>query len=135
MVWPIASMFSGSVARGLSSTTSRPSAGGVLAVRLHVAVGVLAKRHAGFLGFENRAIVHVGEVHDVADGEAGLVLQGAAEHVDGDERPEVPDVSAGVGGQPARVHAHQVVARRRERFLEAGQGVEEAHTAMLNAEC
>ena len=83
----------------------------VLAVRLDVAVGVLAQRHAGFLRLEDRAIVDVGEVHHVADVEAGLILQRAAQHVDGDKRPEVADVPAGVGRQPARVHPHEVVAR------------------------
>ena len=84
---------------------------GVLAIRLDVAIGVLAQRHAGLLRLENRAIVDVGEVHDVPDGEAGLILERAAQDVDGHERPEVADVPSRIGRQPARIHAHHVVAR------------------------
>ena len=99
----------------------------ILAVRLDVAVGVFAQRHAGFLRLEDRAVVDVGEVHDVPDVEAGLILQRAAEHVDGDKRPEVADVPAGVGRQPAGVHPHEVVAQRCERFLATSQRVEQTH--------
>ncbi len=99
----------------------------ILAVRLDVAVGVFAQRHAGLLRLEDGAVVDVGEVHDVPDVEAGLILQRAAQHVDGDKRPEVADVAAGIGGQPARVHPDGVVAEWCERFLATSQRVEEAH--------
>ena len=92
-----------------------------------VAVRVLAQRHAGLLRLEDGAVVHVGEVHDLADGESGLVLQRAAKDVNRDEGAEVADVPARVGGQAARVHPHEIVAGRDELLFTAGQRVVQAH--------
>ena len=96
----------------------------VLAIGVDVAVRVLAQRHASLLRLEDRPVVDVGEVHDVPDVEASLILERAAEDVDGHEGPEIPDVPSGVGRQPARVHAHEVLSQGRKRFLAPSQSVE-----------
>ena len=75
----------------------------------------------------DRLVVHVGEVHDVAHRVALLIPQGAAQHIEADERPEVADVAARVDGQAARVHADGLAVGRHELFFGSGQRVEEAH--------
>ena len=100
---------------------------GVFPIRLDVAVGIFAQRHAGLLRFEDRAVVDVREIHHVADREAGLILERPAQHVDGDKRAEVADVPARIGREPARIHPHRVVARWSEGLFAARQGVEEKH--------
>ena len=100
MVAPMASIFAWSVARG---------------------------RHVCLLRLEDRTIVDVGEVHHVPHAVAGLVLQRAAQDVQRHERPEVADVTAGIHGEPAGIHAHLVALTRRKRFLSTCQGVVKTH--------
>ena len=87
-----------------------PERRGVFPERGNELVGVLAQRHPGVLRAGNRAIVDVGEVHDLVHAEAAQVFEGPPQHVDAHERPEVPDVAAVVHGEAARVHAHGIVA-------------------------
>ena len=75
----------------------------------------------------DRLVVDVGEVHDLADRVALLVLQRAAQHVEADERPEVADVPARVDRQAARVHADGLAVGGRESSSRSRQRVVEAH--------
>jgi hypothetical protein len=99
----------------------------VLHERVDVAAGVLAQRQAGLLRFEDGPVVDVGEVHHLADVVAGLVLQRAAQDVERDERPEIADVAAGVGGEAARVHADEIASGGCEVLFASCQGVVQAH--------
>src|SRR5690349_4318300 len=61
--------------------------------------------------------------------EAADVFQRAAQHVHAHERAEVADVSAGIHGEAARVHAHRVVANGDKVLQLPGQRVVETHRA------
>ena len=95
----------------------------VLAERLDPGVGVLAQRLAGLGGAGDGLVVHVGVVEDAAHLMAAEILQRPAQHIEADEGAEVADVAAVVDGEPARIHPHGVVVRRRERLFLSGQRV------------
>jgi hypothetical protein len=101
--------------------------GGIFVKCGDVAIRVLAQRDARFLRRANRLVVHVGEVHDVVHGVAFLMTQGAPQDVQADECPEVADVTAGVHGQTARVHANRAAVGRGKLLIAASQGVVETH--------
>ena len=107
----------------------------VLAKERDELVGIGAKVHTGVLGAGNRPVVHVGEVHHLADGVAEEISKRSPQHVDADERPEVADVSAGVHRQPARVHPDRVSRTGRKGLLGPGECVVEAHAHVLEMEC
>ena len=96
-------------------------------VGLDELIGVLAQRQPGLLRFEDRAIVDIGEVHHVTNREAGVILQRSPQDIDCHEGAKVADVAAGVGRQAARIHPHQIVARRGKGLLAASQRVEQQH--------
>ena len=100
----------------------------ILAKRRDVGVGVFAQRQARLLGADDGLVVDVGEVHDVMHLVAGDVFQRAAQHVHGHEGPEVADVTAGVHGQAAGIHAHRAVAHGRKVLLLPAEGVVETHS-------
>ena len=113
-----------------------PERRGVLAERGDVLVGVLAQRHAG--GFCAPAIVRSStsvKFITWCTREAADVVQRAAQHVEADERPEVADVAAVVDRETARVHAHGVVAGRRERLFLPRQRVVQAHRGGHRSVC
>ena len=85
--------------------------------RVDPLIRVLAQRHPRLLRSGDRPIVDVGEVHDVADLVVLEMAKRPAQHVDGDERPEVADMAAAVDREPAGVHADEIVLRRRELFF------------------
>ena len=85
---------------------------------------VLAQRPAGLHRLGDRAVVDVGVVAHLRDAMA-LGLERAAQHVEGDERAEVADVSARVDREAARVHPHVVAHRWGERFFLPREGVVE----------
>ena len=60
-------------------------------------------------------VVHVGNIHDMADGVSTLA-EDTAEKIDGDECAEVADVSVVVNGGSAGVHANFVIAKGMELF-------------------
>jgi len=101
---------------------------GVLEERGNPLVGVLAQRHARFLGAVDGAIVHVGEVHHLAHVPPHVVAQGPPQDVAADERPEVADVRPVVDRRAAGVHPDGSAVRRRELVLSAAEGVVKAHT-------
>ena len=123
----IARRFASSVARGRLLDLLEPERARVLAERGDELVGVLAQRHARLLRPGDGPVVDVGEVHHLPDAVPALVLQRAAQHVEADEGPEVPDVAAVVDREAAGVHADRVVAKRREVLFPTRQGVVEAH--------
>ena len=98
---------------------------GVLVVLLDVARRVLPERLARLVRSPDRLVVHVREVlrldHPVTPG-----FEEPAEDVLRDERAEVPDVAAGVDGEPAGVHPHLVRPGRLESLDASGQGVPQA---------
>ena len=100
----------------------------ILAKRRDVGVGVFAQRQAGLLGADDGLVVHVGEVHDVMHLVARDVFQRAAQHVHRHEGPEVADVTAGVDGQAAGIHAHRAVSHGRKLLLLPAEGVVETHS-------
>ena len=99
----------------------------VLPERGDVLIGICPQVLPCLLRAEDRAVVHVGEVHHLLHFVALEVLQRPAQHVEADEGAEVADVAPGVDGEPAGVHPDRVVAARREILLAASQGVEETH--------
>ncbi len=78
----------------------------------------------GRCGVADDLVVDVGDVHDVADGDA-VLLEDAAKEIDVEEGAEVADVAVVVDGGAAGVHAEGLVVRRREGFDAAAEGVEE----------
>ena len=106
----------------------------VLAKRLDPLIGVLAERHRRALRAGNRLVVDVGVIDRLAHRVAAQVFERAAQHVDTDVSAEVADVGARVDGRPARVHADDAVARRRERlFLACQRVVETQHVYVAGA--
>ena len=64
---------------------------------------------------------------------AGDVLEGATEHVEADEGPEVADVPPRIHGEPAGVHPHGVVPEGGEGFFATRQRVEQPHHRGLSS--
>ena len=116
----IARRFASSVARGFSSTGSRPSAA---ASSRNAAMYDPCTRAAtrrprcdALMVLSSTSVKFMTWRISVAF----LVLQGAPQHVEADERPEIADVAAGVDRQPARVHADGLAVGRNERPLRFG---------------
>ena len=95
--------------------------------RVDPLIRVLAQRHPRLLRSGDRAVVDVGEVEDVTDLVILEMAKRPAKHIDGDERPKVADMAAGVDGEAAGVHADEIVLGRGELFLGASQRVVQAH--------
>ncbi len=73
----------------------------------------------------NNLVVHVGDVHHVADADSGQ-LQEAPQHVHLQERAEVADVAVVVDRGPAGVHAEGCAVGGRERVHLSREGIKEA---------
>ena len=100
--------------------------GHVLEEGVFEALGVDADGLVGERGVADDLVIHIGDVHDVADVEAELA-QGAAEEIDVEEGAEVADVAEVVDGGAAGVHAEGPAVGGGEGFDAAGEGVEEFH--------
>ena len=96
-----------SVARAICSGRSTPQRVQVLKERLDVLGRVLADGNARRRGVADDLVVHVGDVHDVADLHA-RELQEAAQHVDLQKGAEVADVAVVVNRRPAGVHPQRL---------------------------
>ncbi len=99
--------------------------GGVLEESGLVLAGVVGDALATLFRALDDAVVHVGDVHDVAQFEP-LLAQGAAQDVDGDEGAEIADVGEVVDGGSAGVHADERVFGGLEVLHFPGERVEEA---------
>jgi len=88
--------------------------------------GVIAQGSIGFADAPDDFVLHVGDVHDVADLEA-LELQAAPHQIGEHEGAEVADVGEVMHGGAAAIEAGGLAGRvARDEFLDrAGQGVEE----------
>ena len=89
--------------------------------------GVIAQRGVCFRDARDDLVLHVGDVHDVADG-VTLEFQAAPDQVGEDESAEIPDVGKVMHGRPAAIEADPFGARlERDEFLHrAGQGIKES---------
>ena len=76
-------------------------------------------------GVANDFVVHVGDVHDVADVVSALA-QKAIEKIDGDKCAEIADVAVVIDGRSAGVHADAVAVEWMEFFDLPGKSVIEA---------
>ena len=92
---------------------------------LFEAGGVIVDGNAGGGGVADDFVVNVGNVHDVADGDAEQ-LEGAAQDVNLEERAEVADVAVVVDRRAAGIHAQGYVPLGREFLDGSGKGVVEA---------
>ena len=99
----------------------------VLAEHRDVLIRVRAQIDAGLLRAGDRAIVHVGVVHDVLDAVAEQMPERAAKNVGADEGAEVADVAAGVDRQAAGVHPHGAVGTRTKVLFASRQRVVQPH--------
>ena len=114
-----------SVARAMISGFSTLEGVEVFEEGLLEAGGVFADGHPGGGGVADDLVVDVGDVHDVAGGDA-LEPEEAAEHVDLEEGPEVADVAVVVDGGSAGVHAEGLAVGGCEVFDAAGESIEES---------
>ena len=103
----------------------------VLKERFDVLGRVLADGDTGGRGVADDLVVHVGDVHDVADLHAGQ-LEEAPEDVDLEEGAEVADVAVVVDGGPAGVHAQCLAVGGDEFVYLSGEGIEEAENHRSN---
>ena len=120
----IACMFGSSVARGFSSSrcpTAPSRTGKHRSTAPYARAAACRPLSAGY-----RLVIDVGVIDDFGNPVSAQVFQRAAQHIEADEGPEITDVSASVDGEPAGIHPHGVVARRRERLLLPREGVVEA---------
>ena len=87
--------------------------------------GVIAQGGVGFTDAPDDFVLHVGDVHDVADLEA-LELQAAPHQIGENEGAEVADVGEVMHGRAAAIEADGFAGRiARDEFLDrAGEGIE-----------
>ena len=88
---------------------------------------VFADGDAGGRRVADDLVVHVGDVHDVADGDAGE-LEEAAQDVDLQKGAEVADVAVVVDGGPAGVHAERLAVGGDEFVQLSREGIEKAES-------
>ncbi len=99
--------------------------GSVFEKRFLIFRGVLLHRNSGLRGVADDLVVHVGDVHYVADFVSALAKI-AAQKIHGDEGAEVADVAVVVDRGPAGVHADLARHERPEFFNFAGKCIEQA---------
>ncbi len=87
--------------------------------------GVLLHSHAIARGIANDFVVHVGDVHDVADFVSALAEK-AIEKINRDECAEITDVAIVIDGWSTGVHANAVAVQRMKVFDLSGKSVIEA---------
>ncbi len=114
-----------SVARGIWSMPSTPKAAEASEVVLGNSLGEFLDRGPFLLSLDDELVIDVGDVDDPGD----LVAQVDEVPLDGVENDgpdHMADVTAGVNGGAADVHAHRTRANRLERFFGLGQRVIDA---------
>ncbi len=120
-----------SVARAICSGPLDAQRVQILKKRLYELRRVLADGDARRRRVADDLVVHVGDVHHVANRRARQ-LEKAAQHVDLQEGAEVADVAVVVDGGPAGVHAQRLAVGGRERVHLSRKGIEEAESHRSN---
>src|SRR6185312_11685765 len=95
---------------------------------------VLPDRNLGLGGIANDLVIHVGDVHDVANRDAGK-LEKTAQHIYLEKGAEIADVPIVVDCGSAGVHAESFSVARKQIVKFSRQGVEkpEGHRVRLGA--
>jgi hypothetical protein len=76
-------------------------------------------------GIANDFVVHVGDIHDVAD-VVSTLAEKAVKKIDSDKCTKITDVSVIVDGRPAGIHPDAISVDGMEVFNLAGKSVIEA---------
>ena len=97
----------------------------ILEKRVDILFGVFADRDPRLHRVADDLVVHVGNVHHVAHGDAGQA-QKAPQNIDLQKRAEVANVAVIVDRRPARVHAQRLAVGRLERIQLSREGIKQA---------